>query len=99
VESTDHLTREVWVMNADGSGKTQLMSTPNFSENPNWSPDGSRIAFDSDRVEKGDLDIRTMRPDGSDVKRITSTPALDALPAPATRKRSRSTCGDPPRDS
>jgi Tol biopolymer transport system component len=81
VESTDHLTRQVWVMNADGSGKTQLTSTPNFSENPNWSPDGSRIAFDSDRVEKGDLDIWTMRPDGSDVKRITSTPALDALPA------------------
>jgi hypothetical protein len=81
VESTDHLTREIWVMNADGSGKTQLTAAPNFSENPNWSPDGTRIAFDSDRVEKGDLDIWTMRADGSDVKRITSTPALDALPA------------------
>ena len=68
-------------MNADGSGQTQLTSTPNFSENPNWSPDGRRIVFDSDRAEKGNLDIYSMKADGSDVQQLTDSPALDAVPA------------------
>ena len=37
--------------------------------------------FDSDRVEKGDLEIYSMKADGSDVRRLTNNPALDALPA------------------
>ena len=58
-----------------------MTDTPNFSENPNWSPDGARIVFESDRVEKGDLEIYSMKADGSDVRRLTNSPALDALPA------------------
>jgi Tol biopolymer transport system component len=72
---------DIWVMNADGSGKKQLTSTPNFSENPNWSPDGNWIVFDSDRGEKGNLDVYKMHPDGSGVTQLTDSPALDALPA------------------
>jgi Tol biopolymer transport system component len=71
----------MWVMNADGSGKTQLTKAENFSENPNWSPNGQRIVFDSDRVEAGNLEIYSMRADGSDVQQLTDPPALDALPA------------------
>ena len=70
----------LWVMNADGSGKQQLTNAPNFSENPNWSPDGSRIVFDSDRDELGNLDLYSMKADGSDVVRLTNLPSLDALP-------------------
>ena len=81
VQSADGDTREIWVMNEDGSGKKQLTSTPNFSENPNWSPDGSLIVFDSDRAEKGNLDIYSMHADGSGVVRLTDSPALDALAA------------------
>src|SRR6478672_3690448 len=51
-ESADGSSRQIWVMNGDGSGKTQLTSAANFSENPNWSPDGRWITFDSDRAEK-----------------------------------------------
>ena len=58
-----------------------MTDTPNFSENPNWSPDGARIVFESDRVEKGDLEIYSMKADGSEVRRLTNNPALDALPA------------------
>ena len=68
----------------DGRGRgnpVQLTNTPNFSENPNWSPDGARIVFDGDRLEKGDLEIYSMKADGSDVRRLTNNPALDALPA------------------
>ena len=67
VESADQSTREIWVMNADGSGKTQLTTAPNFSANPNWSPDGQWIVFDSDRAEKGNLDVYKMHADGSGV--------------------------------
>ena len=68
-------------MNRDGSGKQQLTSSPNLSENPAWSPDGRWIVFDSDQAEAGDLEIYAMRADGSDVRRLTNSPALDALPA------------------
>src|SRR5262249_48628105 len=81
VESADGRKRDVWVMNSDGSGKRQLTDAPNFSENPNWSPDGNWIVFDSDRTERGNLDVYKMRPDGSEVTQLTDTDALDALPA------------------
>ena len=68
-------------MNADGSGKRQLTTAPNFSENPNWSPDGKWIVFDSDRAEKGNLDLYKMHADGSGVVQLTDSPALDALAA------------------
>ncbi len=43
---------EVWVMDADGANKTQLTTTtdPRNSDNPEWSPDGTTILFDSNRA-------------------------------------------------
>lgn len=45
---------------------------------PSWSPDGSRIAFQSNR--DGAYDIYTVRPDGSDLRRLTSDRAWDGSP-------------------
>ena len=36
-------------MKADGSGVTRLTDNPARDFFPTWSPDGSRIAFNSDR--------------------------------------------------
>jgi Tol biopolymer transport system component len=42
---------------------------------PTWSPDGRRIAFDSNR--QGNYEIYTMKTDGSDQLRLTRSPADD----------------------
>jgi hypothetical protein len=38
-------TREIYVMNADGSGQTRLTNYPSLDVYPSWSPDGTKIAF------------------------------------------------------
>ena len=43
-----------------------------------WSPDGSRIAFSSNR--DGNFDIYTMSADGSGLTRLTNHPASDKDP-------------------
>ncbi len=46
---------------------------------PSWSPDGSKIAFSSDR--DGDVEIYTVAAGGSDPARLTHTPGRDAHPS------------------
>ena len=49
----------------------------NGSDNlPYWSPDGSRILFT--RSQDGNFDIYTIKPDGTNVRRVTTFPANDA---------------------
>jgi Tol biopolymer transport system component len=43
---------------------------------PGWSPDGSRIVF-TRRQTDGNYDVFTIRPDGSDLRRLTGSPAVD----------------------
>lgn len=66
-------------MNADGSDLERLTNNPASDGLPVWSPNGSRIAFASDR--DGDFEIYTMASDGSDVKRVTNNAAFDVLAA------------------
>ena len=66
---------------ADGSltkliGDGQGLS---HEESPCWSPDGSQVAFTSTR--DGNQELYVMAADGSEVRRLTSDPAIDAHPA------------------
>jgi TolB protein len=45
---------------------------------PMLSPDGSRVLFQSNRT--GDWEIYTMRPDGTDLVRLTNSPGPDVTP-------------------
>lgn len=45
---------------------------------PSWSPDGSQIAFVSDRI--GNSDVYLMLPNGEDLYAITADPAYDGMP-------------------
>ena len=61
---------------ADGAVRTLTTGYDNF---PSWSPKGDRIAFS--RLAGGDFDIYSMRPDGSDVRRLTTAEGNDSHPA------------------
>jgi TolB protein len=57
-------------------------------EEPQWSPDGARIAFSSTRAGGRNFDIYVMQADGSAVTRLTDHPAADQDPAWAADGRS-----------
>jgi TolB protein len=61
--------REIYVMNKDGSGQTNLTNNPARDRDPAWSADGSKIAFVSDR-EGGDY-VYVMRADGANPTRVS----------------------------
>ena len=71
-------------MNADGSGQTRLTDNPADDGRPIWSPDGSRIAFASDR--DGNWEIYVMNADGSGQTRLTDNPAWDFSPSWSTER-------------
>ncbi|MCY4658454.1 MAG: hypothetical protein OXF93_01390 [Acidobacteria bacterium] len=61
---------------ADGAVRTLTTGYDNF---PGWSPRGDRIVFS--RLADGDFDIFTIRPDGTDLRRLTTAPGNDSHPA------------------
>ena len=62
---------EIYLMNADGSGQTRLTNDSAWHSLPRWSPDGTRIAFQSRRDEN--WEIYVMNADGSGRMRLTDT--------------------------
>lgn len=73
---------EIYVMNADGSGQTNLTNHPAGEHNPSWSPDGSRITFESDRDDGQNYTskIYVMNADGSNQQRLSSAAGDDYAP-------------------
>ena len=60
-----------------GKNPRNLTHTTGFDYSPNWSPDGSRIAFVSER--DGNAEIYVMNADGTGQRRITNDPAFESL--------------------
>lgn len=70
---------QICSLNADGSGVTRLTATlsPHHDGQPAWSPDGSKIAFWSDRG--GNPQIFVMNADGSGVTQLTNDSSADFI--------------------
>jgi Tol biopolymer transport system component len=73
---------DVFAMNADGSGKTDLTNTVSVIEdNPVWSPDGTKIAYTAEPAEPGaNMDLFVMNADGSGQTNLTNTPSFEGAP-------------------
>ena len=93
-------------MNADGTGQTDLTNDPANDVDPTWSPDGSKIAFTTNRGPTGDNEIYVMNADGSNPVDLTNSPANEsdpdwqpvpgtppAAPGPIGSARSRTSLG------
>jgi Tol biopolymer transport system component len=64
---------------SDGSDVTSISCDSGKDIDPAWSPDGTRIAFASDR--DGGWDVWVMNADGTDPVRLTDDPAADDHPS------------------
>ncbi|NTV44947.1 MAG: hypothetical protein HGB11_00090 [Chlorobiales bacterium] len=72
-------------MNADGTSETRLttdlVGALHEDNYPSWSPDGSKIAFVSDRDEAGNKDIYVVKVADKTVTRLTTDASEDNFPS------------------
>ncbi|HRF58349.1 MAG TPA: S41 family peptidase [Fimbriimonadaceae bacterium] len=66
---------DLWRVPTGGGEAERLTVHAGDDVFPKWMPDGSRIVFASDR--HGSYDLFSMRPDGSDLRRLTFDTALE----------------------
>jgi len=64
-------TFHIWTMHSDGSGLKQITSGHGDDREPRISPDGTSLAFASDRAFKGNYDIWTANISTGELKQIT----------------------------
>jgi TolB protein len=72
---------DIWVMNADGSGRRNLtlsVSQPfAIDEGPVWSPDGRKILFVSNRGDGNWFEVYVMNADGTGKRKLTQLKGRD----------------------
>lgn len=75
-------TFEIWLMNADGTGKRQVTKLGVASFAPYFFPDGKRVIFASnlDDPRGRNFDLYTVRIDGTGLERITYNETFDGFP-------------------
>ena len=68
----------IYIVNKDGSGLNKITDTASLNTQSSWSPDGTMIAFTTDR--DGNREIYVMNSDGTNQKRLTNNPTHDVDP-------------------
>jgi Tol biopolymer transport system component len=69
---------ELFVLDLQSAGVTQLTDNGFIDTSPAWSPDGTQVAFNSNR--DGDAEIHVMDADGTNVRQLTFNDAADPFP-------------------
>ena len=64
----------IYVLDADGWGLRRITPLRLNAGSPDWSPDGKRIVFNSSYEGQAAVEIYTVRPDGSGLKRVRDEP-------------------------
>jgi TolB protein len=64
----------IYVLDADGSDLRRITPMRLNAGNPDWSPDGKRIVFNSSYEAQAAVEIYTVRPDGSRLRRLRREP-------------------------
>lgn len=95
---------DIYTVPANGGKATQLTTHPAHDTRPIWSPDGSKIAFASDR--NGNFDIFIMDMEGGSPKQLTThsaneypetfSDAKHILYSAAIQQDARKTANSPP---
>jgi len=71
---------DLFIMNADGSGKKKLTNTSGYDGGPFFSPDGQRIIWRRFSEDGHAGDVFTMNVDGTKVKKLTDFGCLSWAP-------------------
>jgi len=74
---------DLWIMNADGSGKRRITHLGAASFGPSWTADGKKIIFSSNHhtdPKLGNFDLFLVNPDGSGLEQVTTAPTFDGFP-------------------
>jgi TolB protein len=70
---------DIYVASAEGGAAQRLTSSPAIDTDPSFSPDGSKIVFESDR--SGSQQLYVMNADGTNQRRISFGGSRYAAPA------------------
>ncbi|MBV9229921.1 MAG: S9 family peptidase [Chloroflexi bacterium] len=68
----EHPTSAIWITSSDGSRAARQFTCGDFADqNPQWSPDGTQIAFLSDRAKRGTSQLYLIALDGGEAHALT----------------------------
>ena len=62
----------IWVMDADGTDLRRLTDNPDAENDPDWSPDGTQIAYTRQGAEDSSFDVWVMNADGSEQRNLSN---------------------------
>ena len=71
---------QIFTMNPDGTNETNISDSNVTDAFPNWSPNGTKIAFSSDRDRDGYQEIYVMNANGTNPFRLTNNTAQEFSP-------------------